>query len=216
MNDELRIQTDFWNREADAFERIYSHKKSAVANWLDRYFRSDMYERFLFTIQRSEPILSKKILDVGCGNGLYAIEFARRGASRVLGIDIAAKMLDRARAQAREANVDAHCTFEQSDLLQLRTEERFDVTIGIGLFDYISDPRPVIAAMRKVTSGIVIASFPRLWTWRMPIRKLRLSLRGCPVFFYTAQDVRGLFLSQGYRTCALTRVGKLHCVVAEV
>ena len=40
-----------------------------------------------------------RILDVGCGNGRHAIEFARRGYE-VTGIDIAAAYLDEARATA--------------------------------------------------------------------------------------------------------------------
>ncbi len=47
---------------------------------------------------------SVRILDIGCGTGRHAIELARRGYD-VTGIDLAADMLSRAAAKAREAGV---------------------------------------------------------------------------------------------------------------
>ena len=50
----------------------------------------------------------ERVLDVGCGTGLTSLELARRvGASgRVVGVDISAPMLDRARERARSAGAD--------------------------------------------------------------------------------------------------------------
>ena len=46
MKNEIEVQRSFWNNEADAFERIYSHEKSKLSTALDQLFRRDMYERF--------------------------------------------------------------------------------------------------------------------------------------------------------------------------
>lgn len=56
MNNELEVQRNFWNQEADAFERIYSHEKSKLSTALDKVFRKDMYERFVFTIENCAPV----------------------------------------------------------------------------------------------------------------------------------------------------------------
>ncbi len=215
MNDNLNIQADYWNREAAAFERIYSHDKSVFANWLDRYFRRDMYQRFLFTMEKSQPHRERKFLDIGCGSGQYSVEFARRGAAKVLGIDIAENMLDLARASAKAKNVESICEFRRSDVLHLDTTASFDVTIAIGLFDYIADPTPLLERMKSLTTDKVIASFPRRWTWRMPLRKLRLMLRGCPVYFYSTSEIDQLFVSCGYKIFEISNVGKLFCVIAQ-
>ena len=87
MNNEIQAQRAFWNSEADAFQRIYTHRKSRFANTLDQIFRKDMYERYEFTIANCEPIRGRNFLDVGCGNGLYSLELARKGAGKVTGID---------------------------------------------------------------------------------------------------------------------------------
>jgi SAM-dependent methyltransferase len=215
MTSELEAQREYWNREAGAFDTIYGSGKGSALRFLDRMFRKDMYQRFAFTLDHSAPIEGRTFLDVGCGSGVYSVALAERGARHVRGIDIAPSMLELCRRRAERQGAADRCTFVESDLLALPVDDRFDVTIGIGLFDYIRDPSPVLSAMRRVTAASVILSFPRLWTWRAPIRKVRLSLRGCPVFFYSRRRVIRLLRDAGFATVKVEKVGKLHCVVAS-
>ena len=57
--------------------------KSKLSNVLDSVFRKDMYERYVFTIKHCEPIKDRTFLDVGCGNGLYSLELARRARAKL-------------------------------------------------------------------------------------------------------------------------------------
>ena len=214
MNTELISQQNYWNREADEFQRIYTHQKSALSNILDRIFRKDMFERFVFTIENCAPIQKRRFLDVGCGSGLYSIRLAQEGAAKVTGIDIAENMIGLCRRSSRKEGVDHTCSFLQTDLLDFAPDSSFDVAVGIGLFDYISEPLPVLKKMRDVTTDKAIVSFPRFWTWRAPVRKARLTLRGCDVFFYTRREINRLMKEAGFRHHEITRVGKLHCVIA--
>ncbi|MEW6127506.1 MAG: methyltransferase domain-containing protein [Acidobacteriota bacterium] len=211
---ELIIQRNYWNREVNDFHSIYSHQKSKFAQYLDRVFRKDMYERFVFTMENAEPISGRRFLDVGCGSGVYSLDFIRRGAAAVTGLDIAENMLAICRQSASREGVASRCQFIHSDLLEYESESKFDVSIGIGLFDYISDPLPVLIKMRQLTTDRAILSFPRRWTWRAPIRKARLAMRDCPVFFYTKSTIGGLLKAAGFVDFKISRVGKLHCVVA--
>ena len=213
MNEEIVAQRNYWNNEADAFSRIYSHRKSKLSNMLDSVFRKDMYERYVFTIKHCEPIKDRTFLDVGCGNGLYSLELARKGARRVLGIDIAEVMVGLCKEASRKENLDGVCEFQQTDLLEFKGSEKFDVSFGIGLFDYISDPLPVLKKMREMSTDKVILAFPRLWTWRAPVRKARLNARGCDVYFYTRAQIKELMDKAGYKRHEVYRVGKLHCVI---
>jgi 2-polyprenyl-3-methyl-5-hydroxy-6-metoxy-1,4-benzoquinol methylase len=215
MTTELEAQREYWNRESGAFDTIYGSGKGSVPRFLDRVFRKDMYQRFEFTLEHSTPIEGRTFLDVGCGSGVYSVALAERGARHVTGIDIAPSMLELCRQRAERHGVADRCSFVESDLLAFAPDARFDVTIGIGLFDYIRDPSPVLTAMRRATAGIAILSFPRLWTWRAPIRKVRLSLRNCPVFFYTRRCVTRLLRDAGFASVRVEKVGKLHCVVAS-
>jgi 2-polyprenyl-3-methyl-5-hydroxy-6-metoxy-1,4-benzoquinol methylase len=214
VNEELLAQRKYWNNEADAFQRIYTHRKSKLSNVLDSVFRKDMYERFVFTIKNCEPVPDRTFLDVGCGNGLYSFELARKGARKVLGLDISEVMIGLCKQASENQNLADRCEFIQTDLLAYESNEKFDVSFGIGLFDYIKDPRPVLKKMRELSTDKVILAFPRYWTWRAPLRKVRLNARGCDVFFYTKSQLDELMREAGFKRHEVHRVGKLHCVIA--
>lgn len=216
MSKEILAQRRFWNNEADSFQRIYTHKKSRFANVLDKLFRKDMYQRYTFTIEHCQPIKNRKFLDVGCGNGIYSLELGRKGAAKVVGIDISEVMIDVCRTSSKEQNLSDRCTFIQTDLLDYKPESTFDVSFGIGLFDYISDPLPVMKRMREVSTDKAIMAFPRLWTWRAPVRKVRLARKGCDVYFYSNARIEQLLRDAGFSRQEIVKVGKLYCVVAHV
>jgi 2-polyprenyl-3-methyl-5-hydroxy-6-metoxy-1,4-benzoquinol methylase len=210
----IEVQTRFWDQESQAFDAIYSHRKTALSNWLDRVFRSDMYARFRFAMDHMQPIANRTVLDLGCGSGRYAIPCATAGASRVVGIDIAPRMLELARSLAAEKGVADRCSFQHTDVLSLDERSKFDYILAIGLFDYIKEPVPVLSKIRELTEGRAIISFPRLLTWRALPRKIRLSLRGCDVYFYSRAAVLKHLNRAGFAVSEIQRVGKLYCVVA--
>ncbi|MCR5107371.1 MAG: class I SAM-dependent methyltransferase [Lachnospiraceae bacterium] len=83
------------------------------------------------------PDLSgKKVLDIGCGMGQHAKQYAGMGASSVLGIDISDKML----AFAKENNSAGNITYRKLAFEQLeKLEGRFDVITSSLAFDYVQD-----------------------------------------------------------------------------
>jgi SAM-dependent methyltransferase len=216
MNPELDKQRAYWDGAADDFDAIHSGRKGGLAAWADARFRWDMRARFDYTMRRSEPIAGRTFLDVGCGTGRYSIEFAERGAARVVGLDIADNMLRVCRERAQAAKVNDRCEFVRSDLLGYPPGELFHVGIGIGLFDYIRDALPVLVRMRGTVTDRVIVSLPRFWTWRAPVRKIRLALRGCRVFFYRRGRVDALMKKAGFPRVEIEKVGQLWCVTGYV
>ena len=216
MNQDLLKQKDYWDRQVNDFDSIYARSKSRFDNWIDATFRWDMYARFDYTMENAEPIRDRNFLDVGCGTGRYALEFARRGARRVVGIDIAEKMLAVCEQRARDERLDDRCVFVHTDLTKYPPDEKFDVCIGIGLFDYVREPLPVLIKMREVVTDRAIISLPRFWTWRAPVRRARLALRGCDVYFYTKKHIDTLLQQAGFKRYTLQQVGQLYCVTAFV
>lgn len=214
MTSEIVQQEKFWDSRFEDFDAIYTQRKSRMGRTLDRIFRKDMYERFRFTIEHCEPIRGRCFLDVGCGSGRYSTELARRGAKLVTGLDISQKMLMLARRISAEAGVGGVCRFVKSDLLNFSDDTKYDVAILIGLLDYIRDPSPVLKKARQMSSEKVIISLPRMWTWRAPVRKLRLRLKGSCVYFYSRRRISNLLVGSGFSRWEVTKVGTLNCVVA--
>jgi SAM-dependent methyltransferase len=177
-------------------------------------FRKDMYQRHAETIAACAPVAGRSFLDVGCGTGLYALELAQCDARHVVGVDVSDRMVETCNARAKQLGV-SNTAFVRGVIGDLPTDEKFDVSFAIGLFDYLEDAVPTLRAMRERTTGTVIATFPRIMTWRAPLRKFRLTLRGCPVYFYSAGAVRSALTSAGLTPRRLLRLGKLFFVVAE-
>jgi cyclopropane fatty-acyl-phospholipid synthase-like methyltransferase len=69
----------------------------------------------------------KRILDIGCGNGRHALEFAKRGY-KVIGIDIAKQFLNEAKKAA--GNVVAQVEFRLQRAM--RYEEVIDYLVSAG------------------------------------------------------------------------------------
>lgn len=217
MNNKISIQKNFWDKEANTFDAIYSHKKSKLGNFLDSIFRWDMYARFDYTMENSQPIQNRTFLDVGCGTGYYSLELARRDARKVIGIDISeimVKICQQRAANAAKEQLGDRCFFIQTDLIEYQPDSKFDVCIGIGLFDYIKEPLPVLMKMRECVQDKVIMSFPRFWTWRAPVRKIRLGLKQCDVYFYTKARIDSLLKKAGFKRYNIQKIGQLYCVSA--
>jgi hypothetical protein len=105
------------------------------------------------------------------------------------------------------------CAFEAGDFMERTFERQFDVTLAIGLFDYVVDCAPFLRKMRRVSRKKVIATFPCRWTWRAPVRKVRLSLHRCPVYFFTKPQVEQLMEEAGFEEATVERIGKIYFVV---
>src|SRR6266478_2360481 len=70
-------------------------------------------------------ISGKTVIDFGCGEGSEAIEMARKGAKRVVGIDIREDVLQTARQNAMAAGLSETCEFTSS------TNEVADTIVSI-------------------------------------------------------------------------------------
>lgn len=81
-------------------------------------------------------LYEKKVLDIGCGMGQHALQYSKKGALSVLGIDISEKMLAYARKNNGASNIEyRRLAFE--DLNDL--DEKFDVITSSLAFDYVEN-----------------------------------------------------------------------------
>jgi predicted RNA methylase len=206
----------YWNDAAGKFDAIYSGRKSPIARALDGWLRQDMFERFDWVMKMSGDVRNSRICDVGCGSGRFAAELAARGASRVVGVDVAPEMLRLAGEHVACTGVAERCEFIHADVEHWMTEERFDLVIAIGFWDYVEDPRSRLAKIRRLSERRFLSAWPRAQTWRAPVRKARLSVLGCPVYFYRQETVCQLLEAAGFTISSISEIGQLYCVDAQL
>jgi 2-polyprenyl-3-methyl-5-hydroxy-6-metoxy-1,4-benzoquinol methylase len=192
---EQKVRRHF-DADARRFDAIYEDaNKGPLARWVDSVWRGVVRRRLGLTVQLLTPLDGKTILDIGCGSGRFCVAYAEHGA-RVLGVDFAPQMIDLARRLARQRGVADRCEFRTGTFPQDVAEERFDACTAVGFFDYVADPAPLVRRMSEI-APLSVMSFPKAWEWRVPWRRLRFWLNGCPLFLYSEARVKEVLKEAG-------------------
>lgn len=196
----------YFSKAATTFDTFYDHKRSSFMQWVDRKFRSDVFERYHLTFETIEPLNNKTVLDVGCGSGPYVVEAARRGSKRVVGLDMARGMLDLARQRAITAGVADKCKFTLGVFPQDAPQEIFDYAIVMGVMDYIVNPLPFLSTLAQRVRLCAVLSFPSKHWFRTPLRKIRYCVKRCPVYFYEPQQIESLSKAAGFSQTKIKKI----------
>ncbi|MFY9555308.1 MAG: methyltransferase domain-containing protein [Blastocatellia bacterium] len=196
MSVEQRVRSHF-DADARRFDAIYEDDKSGLEKWIDGVWRGVVRKRFDLTLELLDPLAGKSVLDIGCGSGRYCIAYAENGAARVVGIDFASAMIDLASEHAIRAGVAGCCEFRVGAFPDAVPDGPFDASSAMGFFDYVSDPVPIIARMRELTRSTMIMSFPKSREWRVPVRRVRFWLKGCPLFLYSEEKIKSVLSEAG-------------------
>jgi SAM-dependent methyltransferase len=89
-----------------------------------------------------------KVLDLGCGDGTTALPEARLGAD-VLGVDIAANLVEAGNRRAKEAGL-ANCRFQEGDASNLHELKDNSFDLVVSMFGAMFAPRPFDVAKEMV------------------------------------------------------------------
>ena len=105
--------------------------------------RLDWIERLV----GASGVRGKQVLDVGCGGGILAEAMARRGATQVLGIDLAEKPLKVAQLHALEAGI-GNIDYREVAVEALAIEQpaAFDVVTCMEMLEHVPDPASIVRA----------------------------------------------------------------------
>jgi len=96
------------------------------------------------------------------------------------------------------------------------SNELFDITLALGVFDYIKNPIPFLEKMKNVTKEKIIASYPAKFAFQMPIRKVWLWTRNCPVYFYTKSKLKAMYISIGIINYKIVKLSAGYLVIADL
>ncbi|MGZ4335269.1 MAG: class I SAM-dependent methyltransferase [Gaiellaceae bacterium] len=109
-------------------------------------------------VARLLPRDAKDVLEIGCGQGGFAVRLARR--YRYVGVDIDAASVDACRARLAAHGVDGEVRV--GDLSTLSADERFDIVCAFEVLEHVEDDRLALGewAERVRPGGTLLVSVP--------------------------------------------------------
>jgi ubiquinone/menaquinone biosynthesis C-methylase UbiE len=128
--------------------RWYDFTAPFYGAWRDDY-DDPMLRHVRERLARGAPDL--RVLDAGCGTGLYAVGLLRTGlALRIAAVDASAGMLRVARAKAAARGLAGAC-FGRADVTRLPfSNGAFDAVVAAGLVPNLEHPQRAFPELRRV------------------------------------------------------------------
>jgi SAM-dependent methyltransferase len=146
------------------------------------------------------PLESRAVLDVGCGDGTYAVTAARAGG-RVTGLDRSAAALAAAQARAAGEGLTVHLQVGDATAIPF-PPDRFDVVLAVTVLCFVENPSQAVAEMARVLrpGGVLVLGELGKWSAWAAWRRLR-SFVGATIWrtarFWSPGDLRSLVRDAG-------------------
>jgi glycosyltransferase involved in cell wall biosynthesis/2-polyprenyl-3-methyl-5-hydroxy-6-metoxy-1,4-benzoquinol methylase len=151
---------------AALFHLVCARDASMPADRNERYYEAGFAStaRFLERLPALE-FEGRTVLELGCGLGNTCIEAGRRGARRVLGVDIGDVSLPAGKIADEYPQLAGVVEFRQIAPDDDLDGERFDLILSKDTFEHVADPEAHMRLMRSLLApgGRVAIGFGPLW-----------------------------------------------------
>jgi glycosyltransferase involved in cell wall biosynthesis/2-polyprenyl-3-methyl-5-hydroxy-6-metoxy-1,4-benzoquinol methylase len=164
----------WFSRHAQEFDRRYAKHPLFKQ-------RTALWERLI--VESCPP--GCRVLDVGCGSGVFTVVAALRGA-HVTAVDPSREMLDLC-ARRCEALGLSGCEFVQSTVEQLESKvaRQFDVVLGSSVFEYVDDLATCLDIIGRLSrpGATLVVSLPNSGSLIRMLEKISYRLFARPEYF---------------------------------
>lgn len=140
-----------------------------------------------------DDLSGASVLDIGCNFGFFCFEAAKRGATRVLGIDVDPENIRKARLLADCLGLDVEFALLDFEVDSLK--ERFDNVLCLNVLHHLRNPLASIERLIEMTAGRLVLEVAGLGNHdrrKLGVPWLRyLSLRNSPVIYVGKNGTSG-------------------------
>jgi 2-polyprenyl-3-methyl-5-hydroxy-6-metoxy-1,4-benzoquinol methylase len=112
-----------------------------------------------------------RVLDVGCGSGVHGAELHRAHGHRVVGVDLSASSVEKARARLAEAYV---ADVTRPEEYPFHGRQQFDVVLFSDMLEHLPDPLDVLVRHCRLLApnGQILISLPNVAIWNVRLALL--------------------------------------------
>lgn len=151
--DRKRYSADHWIRSNDA--------EAALRAYMDQQSKAYSLVKNDFVRELLGDLAGKRVLDFGCGGGMFTVHAAKSGASLVLGVDAEQSVLATARLFAEREEVDQLCRFVCSEEFpRFSPLTQFDVILLKDVLEHVEHDLDLLSAARRFVApgGRIVVS----------------------------------------------------------
>jgi ubiquinone/menaquinone biosynthesis C-methylase UbiE len=157
-----RAQNEIWHGR-----KLSEGGPEAIWGWGTPAGQKRAARRAALIMQAADLKSGMRVLEIGCGSGLFTEIFARSG-SEIIALDISDELLDYARQRGLPANVTLVCSpFEALD-----SAEPFDAVIGSSVLHHL-DIQPALAEIFRLLKpgGVMSFAEPNMLNPQIAVQK---------------------------------------------
>jgi 2-polyprenyl-6-hydroxyphenyl methylase / 3-demethylubiquinone-9 3-methyltransferase len=148
-----RYPKDHWLRSDDV--------DKALAAYLEQQSKAYSHVKNSFIAELVGDLSGKRVLDYGCGAGMFLVYAAHQGAAKVVGVDAEESVLATARHFTRLEGVERTCDLIAGDRLpNFGPKAMFDVVVMKDVIEHVPDDEGLLRDAAAVTApgGIIVLS----------------------------------------------------------
>ena len=158
MNDPLKESIDFYNTEAESYDK--RRWSSVAGKYIDRTQKD-------IVLSLVGECAGKKVLDIAAGTGRFSLELAKRGAD-VTVLDSSENMLAIIKKKFKEEGLSENLKLECGTATDLPfSDEEFDVCVCINALNHIPGQNLVLGEIQRVLckNGLSVTNYTNWFSY---------------------------------------------------
>ncbi|OFY41551.1 MAG: hypothetical protein A2X18_06930 [Bacteroidetes bacterium GWF2_40_14] len=161
------------------------------------------------------PDTAKRILDVGCGQGLFGYQLKQKLNAEIWGIEI-----DKEAGEIARTKMDKVLTGDLTDLVRSIPDKYFDCIIFNDVLEHLADPFSALLLIKEKLSGdgIIVSSIPNVryfYNLRDLLIKKQWKYEDAGILdkthlrFFTQKSIIEMFISLGYEIITIEGINPI-------